>query len=239
MTPDEIATARKVCEAATPGLVDQTVFGKGGNCFAACVATMLGLPLDAVPPSAGDAGGNPMAAFLRERGLLYLEVPSGPLSRYATDLPAVPAADLGWCPLSPGMTRAILMGPSPRGGFQHCIVGETNGYSHVFLHDPHYERTMLPYVTRIGYFVALAPHEVAEARTGWPRALDALDAANAEVERLKAEIESLRARVERLVEAGDTMNHELVTHTSHGCCKKMDDAFANWHVAKSEKEAGA
>jgi hypothetical protein len=36
--------------------VDQTTFGPNGNCFSACVASLLELPIDAVPffMSAGD-----------------------------------------------------------------------------------------------------------------------------------------------------------------------------------------
>ncbi|HEY1814877.1 MAG TPA: hypothetical protein VGG74_21165 [Kofleriaceae bacterium] len=34
--------------------VDQTSFGPDGNCFSACVASILELPIDAVPPFHGD-----------------------------------------------------------------------------------------------------------------------------------------------------------------------------------------
>lgn len=137
--------------------IDQTVMGHAGNCFAACIATLLELPLEAVPPSAGDAGGRPMAAFLRARGLLYLEVTAGPLRRYETDEPPVPAQDLGWCPLTRGEALAVLMGPSPRFDCAHCVVGRTNGYGWTILHDPHPDRTGIPHLERIGFLVAVNP----------------------------------------------------------------------------------
>jgi hypothetical protein len=57
--------------------VDQTIFGTGkGNCFAACVASILELPIEEVPNFC-DAPGNwlvPFKAWLAERGLFAIIV---------------------------------------------------------------------------------------------------------------------------------------------------------------------
>lgn len=51
--------------------VDQTTFGfPGGNCFSACIATVLGLPLDDVPYFIGDEDWSlNFSVWLRDLGL--------------------------------------------------------------------------------------------------------------------------------------------------------------------------
>ena len=57
--------------------VHQTVFGKGGTCFAACVASLLEMEIDKVPNFHADHGENWPAAFktwLAQHGLIPLVV---------------------------------------------------------------------------------------------------------------------------------------------------------------------
>lgn len=110
--------------------VDQTRFGAvDGDCFAACVATLLGLPLAEIPnfcaPEQLDADGRwwpNFRAWCAARGLeavclLAADQPPG----------AVPDFD------------AIGSGPSPRGAFLHATVWR-NGR---LWHDPHPSRAGL------------------------------------------------------------------------------------------------
>lgn len=60
--------------------VDQTTFGSpGGNCFSACLATLLEVPLAEVPyfMDAGDAWLEQVQAWLRPRGLYAVPVVAG------------------------------------------------------------------------------------------------------------------------------------------------------------------
>jgi hypothetical protein len=65
--------------------VDQTTFGApGGNCFSACVASLLEIPLSEVPYFMGDGPieqeydwFNPFLAWLRERGWWAIPLPVG------------------------------------------------------------------------------------------------------------------------------------------------------------------
>ena len=125
--------------------VDQTVFTvPGGNCFSACVASLLELPIDAVPYFMGDApAGEPFAWFdgfldwLRGFGLWAIPLPVGN----------------GWEPEG----LCILSGKSPRGSFYHSVVAR--GLEVV--HDPHPSRAgLLSHVDAI----VLVPIEPKAAR---------------------------------------------------------------------------
>ena len=104
--------------------VDQTVFVvPGGNCFSACVASLLELPLNEVPYFMGDdPPGQPSAWFerlsewLKAHGYWAIQI------QLNTD----------WRP--DGL--CILSGKSPRGDFLHSVVA--NGTEVV--HDPHPSR---------------------------------------------------------------------------------------------------
>ena len=145
-------------------LVDQDQFGERGNCFAACMASIFELPLADVPGCHGQGWQMALGEFLRDRGLIYAEVPRGNLIATATDVicspekKAMPGRTLGWQPLMYGVwPLVILVGPSYRGAFDHAVVGETNGYGVRVLHDPHPSRDGLPYVHSIGMFVKIDP----------------------------------------------------------------------------------
>ena len=98
--------------------VDQTRYGDpGGNCFSACVASLLELPIDDVPyfmhdwPAAFDA-------WLEARGLCQVSVPYDP--------------SMG---VPPGFY--ILGGQCPRGS--HAVVARGPD----IVHDPHPSRVGL------------------------------------------------------------------------------------------------
>lgn len=104
--------------------VDQTVFTvPGGNCFSACVASLLEVPLDEVPYFMGDAPIDepydwmtPLLEWLRPRGWWAIPLPVGN----------------GWTPEG----LCILSGKSPRGNFDHSVVAR--GLE--LVHDPHPSR---------------------------------------------------------------------------------------------------
>lgn len=135
----------------------QTIFnadfavGETGDCFSACVASIFELPLEGVP-NFSHAGAKADAEsptgwssdwwyllrdWLRQRGFVYIEFP-------------VPGSDadllaaLGW---------HIMVGKSPRGEWNHAVVGRHG----VIEHDPHPDGTGLRSIDSFGIFVALDP----------------------------------------------------------------------------------
>lgn len=123
--------------------VDQTRFGHTaplteapGNCFAACIASILELRLDQVPDeSANWKEGmthddswplyfNAISIWLRERGYFYIEVPTPQLYIQAAS----------WKEFD---VYNIIAGPSPRNPeIYHAVVGK--GVK--LVHDPHPSR---------------------------------------------------------------------------------------------------
>lgn len=99
--------------------VIQSRTGPNGNCFAACLASILDIPLRSIPDFGGDREflGN-IAEFLKPRGLLYVQVPPDDVVLKTM--------------FSTGETLHTIEGRSPRGG-QHAVVG-CNGR---MIHDPH------------------------------------------------------------------------------------------------------
>jgi hypothetical protein len=99
--------------------VTQTRTGANGNCFAACLASILEVPMHVVPDFGGDDVwlGNAQS-FLAGFGLYYIQVPP--------DDPAL------WNAFTSGEVFHTIEGTSPRGG-QHAVVGR-NGE---MVHDPH------------------------------------------------------------------------------------------------------
>jgi hypothetical protein len=84
------------------------------NCFAACVASILEVSIEAVPNFDGDDWYQRWNAWLRPRGLALL---------------TWPASEGGWRPEG----YSILGAESPRGDWAHavvCLDGE-------IVHDPH------------------------------------------------------------------------------------------------------
>lgn len=107
--------------------VDQTVFGyPNGNCFAACVASILEIPIEDTPSIEGRKFESVWDAWFNERGLAFVDVPAG-------DGAYIP----GFC---------IATGKSPRGGLTssgrpvlHAVVAQNM----TLVHDPHPERSFL------------------------------------------------------------------------------------------------
>lgn len=98
--------------------VTQTRTGPGGNCFAACMASILEIPLHVVPELAADDQTERAQRFLEDFGLYYVQVdPDDPVLETA---------------FSHGDVFHTIEGTSPRGG-QHAVVG-LNGE---MIHDPH------------------------------------------------------------------------------------------------------
>jgi hypothetical protein len=106
--------------------VDQTTFGKGtGNCFAACVATILEKSLDSVPffMDSGDEWYIQFVNWAYEQGLIA-ECVNSDYPGFEEDL-----AKMGY---------SIVTGKSPRGGgMYHSVVFKGSD----MVHDPHPDRT--------------------------------------------------------------------------------------------------
>lgn len=126
--------------------VDQTRFGKGqGNCLAACVASLLELPLSEVFDIA--AGGNDpdywgiVDRWLTERGLglVYVSVRrEGQEELLGTSVRLVPGA------------HYMAWGPSAR-GLDHSVIYR-NGQ---LAHDPHPDRSGIARVEQVAFLARL------------------------------------------------------------------------------------
>jgi len=124
--------------------VDQDLFGDGkGNCFAACVASILELPIEEVPNFCEGWDQEWFTGFLdwlatREFSAVELWVTSD------------------WKP-NPRQV-CILSGKSPRGDFDHAVVGEWTGEEFRVTHDPHPSRNGLKgKILQAAYFIPLDP----------------------------------------------------------------------------------
>jgi hypothetical protein len=109
--------------------VPQTVFGwPGGNCFSACVASVLELPIDDVPNFmlSRDSWFEAACQWLNARGFTALYVHHD----------AVKCGYVDPRPLIKAGHYFIVGGLSPRGNHLHCVV-EHRGK---VVHDPHPSR---------------------------------------------------------------------------------------------------
>ena len=99
--------------------VTQTRTGAQGNCFEACMASLLEVPLSEVPDfGRDDVFLEKVAGFLEPHGLLYVQI--------------APHDDVLGVMMKRGDIFHTIEGRSPRGG-QHAVVG-CNGH---VVHDPH------------------------------------------------------------------------------------------------------
>lgn len=115
--------------------VDQTKFGKPeGNCFAACLASILEVDLDTIPDFGWDDNWRDRVdSYLAEFGFQMIDILIG-LGAFKP---------LGY---------HIINGGSPRGDFDHSIVG----YRGEPVHDPHPEgNCILRDIDTYTLFVAL------------------------------------------------------------------------------------
>lgn len=130
--------------------VHQTVLGfPNGNCFAACIASLLEFPIEEVPiQSGGEDWLDQTQAFLKTKGLFYLEVRIDVAVKY----PLYELFDV-W---------AIFYGASPRGDWKHAVVGKLDmqGGFPIFkmVHDPHpSSKFVAGDVQGIGFLVPINP----------------------------------------------------------------------------------
>ncbi len=137
--------------------VDQTIFeDHHGNCYAACIASLLDLPLDKVPNFIDLAGqdGNMTsiaAKWLEERGWALWEC------HY---LSQDDISHVFWGHRGP--KHCILSGVSPRRRADgskkwHATVGKVGGYGIEMAHDPHPSRAGLVEGTRWVTFLLPLP----------------------------------------------------------------------------------
>ena len=139
--------------------VDQTTFGApGGNCFSACVASILELPISEVPyfMSAPDDWWGPFKAWCVERGIYPFYMPPAEVNGVPRVPPPAPAG------------FAIMCGPAPRRAIAREGVTYTENPLHAvvacdgaMVHDPNPERTGLVEVHDYVVLVPLAPAKAA------------------------------------------------------------------------------
>lgn len=103
-----------------------------GNCYQVCVASVLGLQIQHVPHFYSNGTDNTahsaaIAEFLRQKGYF--------VAYYTWDIVKAGTAD-GWLNL-PDNNLVIISGMSPRGDFQHAVVGRLNDSGWEMIHDPH------------------------------------------------------------------------------------------------------
>src|SRR5580692_7025464 len=100
--------------------VDQTLFGQKGNCYAAVMASILELPLEAVP---GDLG---------IKGDVIYQAANDLLAPFGLAIVVFRwVAGETW--FAPKDAWHVLSGPSPRGDWLHATVGRGGS----MIHDPH------------------------------------------------------------------------------------------------------
>ena len=132
--------------------VDQTTFGDGsdgtecGNCFAACIASLLELPIDQVPnfAAAGDDSRWLRACnrWLNERGIGYADLTwEGAAPDFVFELWIAPA-------------QLYIAGGLSERGLQHCVVMRGD---RELVHDPHPSRAGILKVEAIGLLMPLNP----------------------------------------------------------------------------------
>jgi hypothetical protein len=130
--------------------VDQSVIDENiGDCYSACLASVLDLPLADVPNFAkqdyelGEVGPGfreLVKLWLRKRGLRLIHV-----EFYHPDYKCVDSETLGRAWVGHDPEPLILCGQSPRlrsdGRHRlHAVVGEAKGWGFKVIHDPHPDR---------------------------------------------------------------------------------------------------
>jgi hypothetical protein len=148
--------------------VDQSRFGfPHGNCFAACVASLLGISIEELPDLNACTGDwtRPLNRWLAQYGLAYVEMCTETNAFY-TRLPRGLHAILGG--LSPRHTK------TPEGqSIHHAVIGCADGkWAFEIVHDPHPSRDGLDGpVESVGFILPLMPASVSSCLRG-ERALD-------------------------------------------------------------------
>ncbi len=147
--------------------VIQTVFGKDkGNCYSACIASLLELEIDAVPCFVRDFRGKwyeEAQRWLGERGLMTLRIVMPKEIKTGEDIRFDPLPD----------SLCMATGKSPRGEFGHCVVGKIYlGFNFQMTHDPHPDGCgIIGMPTRIEFILPRDPRGLASYKvSGLPAA---------------------------------------------------------------------
>jgi hypothetical protein len=116
--------------------VMQTIVARNqGNCWSACIASLLELPIEEVPPFVKDGGENFLQLaqdWLGKRGLFILRI------RMPKEI--LTGDDIRWHQIPECL--CIATGKSPRGDYGHAVVGRiVDAYKFEMLHDPHPDGT--------------------------------------------------------------------------------------------------
>lgn len=135
--PRTADTYNQVKEKISMKPVNQTMFGKDdGNCFPACLASVLELSLYAVPH------------FCMAYSSEWFQQTNKWLAKWHLGLIQIDASTAPYILIS---CYHLMSGPSPRNGVQHSVVGQ-NG---IMVHDPHPDRTGLLKCETFDLFVSL------------------------------------------------------------------------------------
>jgi len=133
--------------------VMQTIIDRNqGNCWSACIASLLELPIEEVPPFVKlDRNGFLELAqeWLGKRGLFILRIRM-PRAYLTGD-------DMRWHGIPEAL--CIATGKSPRGDYGHSVVGRiVDAYNFELLHDPHPDGTGIEGFPRcVEFLVPLNP----------------------------------------------------------------------------------
>ena len=130
--------------------VDQTRFMDhewGGNCLAACLASLLDLNIGVVPDFNMRAEGPSDWRLFYGRWLNSIGYSLTCIYLGAED-DCETMKDSPGCIIRIGGGPVLLAGPSPR-GVGHCVVGEACVAEYKILHDPHPSRVGLLAIKRV------------------------------------------------------------------------------------------
>lgn len=126
----------------TPVMQTQFVATHGkGNCVQAAVASILDLPLEAVPAFRdAECLENAIDKYLQSVDLRRIAISFGGGFEWGdASMESGIWHPIGECRLSGG--PVLMFGKSPRGNFGHSIVASINGCNWRMLHDPHPDNT--------------------------------------------------------------------------------------------------
>lgn len=129
--------------------IDQTIFGEGGNCYPACLATLFGVPLDRIPNFCALYKGTRWAVEAQRWLVQHVGVSFITLHVQEKD-------EEGVLPLPDGAV-GILAGPAAR-GHHHAVVAKYRNGACEIIHDPHPSRAGLIKPVCFDFFVMMRPH---------------------------------------------------------------------------------
>jgi hypothetical protein len=137
--------------------VDQTLFGfEEGNCFAACLASILELPLEAVPNFCANKEKHwekeAQDWLIGHFGLSMFTVRHNEVSEAFRDC---------YC---------IVAGPSPRGIDRDKEMHSCVWKNGEIVHDPHPDKTGLPEITEMSFIISADPSLDIQGSYFWRKA---------------------------------------------------------------------